>query len=138
MLGLDYRAFDQTPGRGWRELAAGDKCSSEAADLIRDYRTTRKLPHPMLYWHEGQLRALSGDVTAAVPLMERAKAGDGIDGWSEYVDATVAFLKKDRAAYDKARSALSALPRAPYRGVVERLGRCFDRPYVRAYRACEQ
>ena len=138
-LALDYQTFDQTPNRGWRDLAAGDKCLAEAADLIRDYRTTNNLPHPMLFWHEGQLRALNGSVSQAIPLMEMSRPlAAGISGWNEYVDVTVAFLRKDRAAYDKARAALAAIPKAPYLGVVDRLGQCFGNSYKQSYRACEK
>jgi hypothetical protein len=66
LLAMGYQAFDQTPGNGWRELAAGDKCLVQAADLIRDYRTVNNTPNPMLYWHEGQLRALNGSVIEAI------------------------------------------------------------------------
>ena len=139
LLALEYQAFDQTPGQGWRERTAGDKCSLEAADLIRDYRTTKNFPHPMLYWHEGQLRALGGAADDAIPLMELSRQlASGITGWNEYVDATVAFLRKDREAYAKARVALAAVPQAPFLGVVDRLGQCFDKPYVQAYRVCER
>ena len=139
LLALEYQAFDQTPGQGWREHTEGDKCSFEAADLIRDYRTTKNFPHPMLYWHEGQLRALGGATNDAIPLMELSRPmANGIKGWNEYVDATIAFLRKDREAYVKARAALAAVPQAPYLSVVDRLGQCFDKPYAQAYRACEQ
>lgn len=138
MLALDYQRFDQTPGHGWREITAGDKCSIEAADLVRDYRTATNFPNPMLYWHEGQLRALGGAVGEAVSLMELSRPFEAsVSGWGEYVNATIAFLQKDRAAYDKARAALAANS-GPFLELVDRLGQCFDKSYRQSYRACEK
>ena len=139
VLALDYQTFDQTPGKGWRQLTSGDKCLVEAADLIREYRVSRSFPHPMLYWHEGQLRALRGSVAEAVRLMELSRPESGaITGWNEYVDVTIAFLRKDRPAFDKATTALAAMPVASFAGVVERMDRCFAKPYIQAYRVCEK
>ena len=139
MLALDYQAFDQTPERGWRQFTSGDRCLLEAADLIRDYRVTNKFPHPMLYWHEGQLRALHGSVEEAIPLLDLSRPQEaGITGWNKYVDATIAFLRKDRPALDKARAELAAIPQAPFLGVVDRLGQCFAKSYIESYRKCEQ
>jgi hypothetical protein len=138
LLALGFQAFDQTPEQGWRKLTGGDKCLVEAADLIRDWRTANNSPHPMLYWHEGQLRALHGSVEEAVSLMELSRPEEGgIAGWNHYVDATIAFLRKDRPAFEKARAALAAMPQPPYLDVVDRLGRCFAKAYIQSYRTCD-
>jgi hypothetical protein len=64
--------------------------------------------------------------------------------WNVYVDATIAFLDRDRDALLKARTRLAEIP--PEAGkpnskpmnldVVDGLVRCFDRSYRDAYSAC--
>ena len=139
MLAMDYVSFDQTPGHGWRALTEdGFKCLVEGAKLISDYRTANNLPHPMLFWHEGQLRAANGSVREAVALMEQARPlSASIPGWEELVDATIAFLHNDRTAFDKASIAIDAVPQARFAGAVRKLGRCFGMPYLKAL-VCEK
>lgn len=88
-------------------------------------------------------------------------------GWNLYVDATIAFLRRDRAALEQAKIKLAAVQppvgpdippvingymeadfadglkrkvRWPINiDVVEGLENCFDKPYVEAYNdACRQ
>lgn len=82
-------------------------------------------------------------------------------GWNPYVDATIAFLRKDRAALDRARATLAAYVSPPGSGlppvkdgyielafadgqvrkvrwppnidVVDGLAQCFGQPYRQAY-----
>jgi hypothetical protein len=138
MLAMDYQTFDQTLNHGWRAVADGLGCDLAAANLIRDYRIANNLPHPMLLWHEGQLRASGGFVSEAVPLMEQARPlSTSIPGWNELVDATIAFLRNDRAAFDKAKIAIEAIPQARFSDAVRKLGRCFGMPYMQAL-ACKK
>ena len=163
LLALDEQHFDQdlsNGGSGWRALARKPECQLAAADLLRDYRAAHNTQSGILFWHEGQLRAMAGDYLAAIPLLEKSRKPVGEDqaGWNDYVDATVAFLKKDRQALDAARSQLAeAKPDAdteikdgfieahmadgrvarlawpPNLDVVDGLRRCFDKPYAAAY-----
>jgi hypothetical protein len=113
LMALDEDHFDQdlsNGGAGWRALASKPACRLVAADLVRDYRTTHTTKRAgLLFWHEGQLRAAANDYTSAIPLLEKSRepAGDDQAGWNLYVDATVAFLRKDRAALDAARTHLA-------------------------------
>lgn len=85
------------------------------------------------------------------------KGADDRSGWNLYVDFTIAFLQRDRAALMKAREALARLPRPagfdprdqqgrPFPvewplnlKVVNALIRCLDQSYVIAYgRTCRQ
>ena len=165
-MALDERHFDQDTkngGAGWRSIAARPGCESAAADLIRDYREAHKNQSDILYWHEAQLRAFSGDYARTLPLMRRAYKPMGADpgGWNPYVDATIAFLKSDRAALADARAKLAAVQPAAEQGmpplrdgfielpmadgqimkmrwppnldVVDGLVRCFGKPYAIAY-----
>jgi len=153
MLALDESGFDQDMTGGWRAVAKDENCRIVAADLIRDYRQLRgPRSWKLMAWHEGQLRAMAGDSNSAIPLLEESRIHDGsAPGWNEYLDATVAFLKADRAAFDKAYAALLALPKPDYweknygtkgrswplnRNVVEGLGRCFGKGYAEAYGPC--
>jgi len=155
LLALDQNAFDQDMTGGWRKLE-NDGCEAEAADLVRDWRIAHDAKDSILFWHEGQLRADTGQTAAAIALFKRsyktAKEDQGF-GWNLYVDGTIAFLGQDRAAFDAAKAKLAALPRpanftfegpdgkpVPIKwplnmNVFEGLERCWDKPYKVAY-AC--
>ena len=155
LMSLDQHSFDQDMDGGWRALAKKDECLVIAADLIRDYRELHGSDFTaILFWHEGQLRATAGDSSAAITLFERSRLPPDVSpGWNEYVDATIAFLKKDRSSFDRAHEALATLPRPsnwgrnpagqemawpPNLGVVEGLARCFSKSYKEAYERCPQ
>jgi len=158
LLGLDQERFDQDHQGGWRALAARPGCSLAAADLLRDYRQAHGKHASLLFWHEAQLRASAGQPEQAIVLMERAKepAEEDLFGWNPYVDASVAFLRRDRRAFEQAHAALAALPPQgpvqdgymeirmgdgksgkvrwpPNIDVVEGLAQCFGQAYEIAY-----
>jgi hypothetical protein len=64
------------------------------------------------------LWAEAGEHERAIPLLQGSKkvAEDPI-GWNHYVDATVAFLRNDRAELEKAREALSRVVYVPSAGL---------------------
>lgn len=154
---LNQQEFDQDMVGGWRALSARPGCVLAAADLIRDYRKVHSLEESILYWHEGQLRASGGQTEQSAVLLARSREPKGdASGWNEYVDATLAFLRKDRATFDDAWHRLAAIPapgvmkdgyfdaqmadgtamkiRWPINiDVVEGLAQCFDKPYRLAY-----
>jgi hypothetical protein len=161
LLSLDYEEFD-APDEGWRAISQLG-CNIQAADILGDYRRRHEVTlHPdeirLLKWHEGQLRAASGDSRLAVSLFEevRAQESDPLD--KLYTEATIAFLMGDRDALESARRELAAIPEPPSFSraadryvaqyglprpawplnleVVDALVRCFGRPYVEAYRGC--
>jgi hypothetical protein len=170
MLALDEEQFDQYTSGGWRPLSSIPGCGLVAADLLRDYREAHHQSSGMLFWHEAQLRAFAGQYNGAIALMERSYKPVDADeaGWNPYVDATIAFLRQDKAALDKAKSSLAAVrPRPEDKDmppvidgymemtfadgtkrkvrwplnidVVEGLENCFDKPYTEAYEnACRQ
>lgn len=158
MIALPQQAFDQDMTGGWRELSTRG-CEAEAADLIRDWRVANKPERnaDILFWHEGQLRANLGQSAAAIVLFERARKTVEEDqgmGWNLYVDGSIAFLRRDRAAFDKSHAALAALPKPDDfdpRGpdgkpitirwpmnlnVLDGFARCWDKPYKEAYLTC--
>lgn len=145
MLALDIETFDQSKN-GWRKLADTPGCEKTAADLIAAYRNKVEGFLPLLSWHQGQLLALIGDYRAAIPLLESARdrgARSAGNGWDDYVDATVAFLKNDSAGVAEAEKKLAARRRPAdwpagrewpmnFR-IVQSLGRCIGKPYREAY-----
>jgi hypothetical protein len=167
MLALDEEAFDQdlaNGGGGWRALAGKPGCELAAADLLAAYRAKHAAASPVLAWHEGQMRATAGQYDRAIPLLEldRKPVGQDVAGWNYYVDATVAFLRRNMAALLKAHEQLAAVPYAKASGlpplkngyfelpsapgqpvtrmrwppnieVVEGLIACFNEPYSQAY-----
>lgn len=152
MLALGMNAFDQDHQGGWRPLSERPGCKGTAADLIRDYRAFMQDRIPILYWHEGQLRADLGQNEEAARLMDRTRREGGDERalwWNPYVDGTIAFLRGDRAALTAARNRLAAAPRPadlpagrawpPNLAVMDGLINCFGRPYREAYgEACRR
>jgi len=162
MLALDENHFDQDTENGewgWRSVASKPHCELAAADLIAEYRTKRASSSPLLFWHEGQLRAFSGQYERAIELFKKSYKPKAQDfGWNAYADATIAFLSKDREGLSKALTDLRATPapdgetlkngkldmtfpdgtkaEMPWPlnvDVVEGLQRCFNRTYREAY-----
>lgn len=169
LLALDENQFDQDLNGGWRVLASRPGCTLAAADLLRDYRQAHRNDAGLMIWHEAQLRANAGQYPEAIALMKQAykPAEKDLAGWNPYVDATIAFLRRDMAALKKARAKLAEVKAPVAEGmppvidgyveldfadgakrkirwppnidVVEGLEKCFDKPYAKAYElACRQ
>ncbi|WP_164280484.1 hypothetical protein [Stenotrophomonas indicatrix] len=112
MLAMEPGMFDQDMDGGWRSLADRG-CNQQAADLLAAYAALPKASgNTTIVWHEGQLRAELGQTAQAIALMQRTyKPEDKDPGyWNAYVDGTIAFLRRDRAALEQARAALVAIP----------------------------
>ena len=157
ILNQDVQTFDQDPQKGWRSVADRLECRAHAAELLREYREMLQMRLDVLAWHEGQLRAELGQIDDAIRLFERARRPEVVLGqrqeiWNAYVDATIAFLKGDRASLLRARERLAVAPvpvimqlqpdgslRAskpdapPNLDVVDGLIACLGRPYFEAY-----
>lgn len=157
ILALDFVSFDQDFDGGWRRIASHDDCTLIAADLIRDYIDHHNSNERLLIFHEGQMRAKAGQTGRAIELIQSTREPDGENnffGWNLYIDATVAFLEKDRDALVEARDALAALPKPsnfsardrdgnpvqldwpPNLGVVNGFVKCFSDTYDFAYDRC--
>lgn len=165
-LALGYDDFDSDRTVGWRAVADKQGCFAAAADLLEAYRRAHaedvsEQDQRSLRWHEGQMRAADEQRDAAIALFESTRRGDPsvhIRADDLYLDATLAFLRQDRAALERARAELASLPepegfhaaveRARERygdafadsitwpsnlGVVDGFLNCFDRPYAEAY-----
>ncbi|MEM7706148.1 MAG: hypothetical protein AAF358_11375 [Pseudomonadota bacterium] len=157
MLSLNQRDFDQDPNIGWRQLYQQPGCRTAAANLIRAYINANGEEGIMMTFHEGQMRAMGGDTQPAIALLERtytpANKPDRY-GWNYYVDATIAFLRRDKARLRNARAQLTAVPRPenfdpvdsfgkpieirwpPNLNVVDGLLKCFEHSYDYAVHNC--
>jgi hypothetical protein len=163
LLALDENQFDQDMSGGWRALAVMPGCALAAADLLRDYREAHHTDSGLLFWHEAQVRANAGQYPEAIALMKRSykPAKEDRAGWNPYVDATIAFLSRNREAFEQAKAKLAAVEPPVGDGVppvidgymevdmadgakmkirwpvnidvVEGLGNCFNKPYADAY-----
>ncbi|WP_290930705.1 hypothetical protein [Hyphomonas sp.] len=157
---MDYWTFDQAPD-GLRSVSAKPGCELAAADLIRDYHAALRargepVSHafpqgevqfsedgeiPLLYWHEGQIRAMHGQPQEALDLFNKSIKPEeqSIGGWNEYVRATIAFVEGNRSALEAERANLVAKVPADNLnlGVVDGLIVCFGRSYADAYGAPE-
>ena len=159
MLALDVNSFDQDFNGGWRTIADRDGCKAAAADLIRDYIDEHNPQSTIVYFHEAQMRAMAGQTERALQLFSQTrkpKSETDRIGWNHYVEATIAFLRKDRDALGRAQAALASTPRPdgfnpvdthgnpveliwpPNLNVVDGFLECFERDYDWAYNNCSR
>lgn len=160
-LELDFWTFDQDPELGHRAISSKPGCEIAAADLIRDYHEVLReqgapvlVEHPngtypissdgevmILYWHEGQSRALLGQDTMAIELFKKSIVSDPehYPAWNEYARATIAFMEGDFRRLEIERDALAAYGEISVLnlGVVDGLIACFGRSYTEAYASDE-
>jgi hypothetical protein len=119
-LGLDYEAFDSVPAPyGWRFLLQA-KCTDSAVGLLIAYSKANafRLEQAQaleMRFHVGQALAMSGRETEAIPHFEQALAPDAAAEWRTYVEATLAFLKHDRATLEASRDAYARIAPASMR-----------------------
>lgn len=138
-LELSVDAFDQTEGQGFRALAAVG-CSREAGDLIEAWVAKNPSAPAHVHWHLAQQRAEHDDRVAAIAAAKRSlkpdEAADAAFKWNDYVLATIAFLQRDRTAFDRHRAVLAAATtqegNAMNLKLIDALGRHFDLDYRQA------
>jgi hypothetical protein len=142
MLALDATTFDQSL-QGFRLLGAR-QCYVDAALMIDLYLTqnSEKLEqrsYNIMKFHAGQMYAYSSAALypVAVSRMQESVSDLSSPNWRAYVAATVAYLRRDLAALKMQRTVLAATSdgqaEVPNMVVVDRLKKCFDRPYAEAY-----
>lgn len=150
-LELSFKAFDQTPGQGWRPLFEKE-CYAQAADLLEAYAQQHPdavSEHYMLPFHTGQLNALAGNDAAAITWMQRGynERQSKLMNWNAFVDAALAFLHHDRSELITQRARVNEeTPMPDARGlpnwavdkkmnldVVDGYIACFDKSYAEDY-----
>jgi hypothetical protein len=135
----DYAAFDQAAmPHSWRNLLQ-QGCTREAVGILEDYRKwdAARLTRDQrleLNFHIGQTLAFGGYDAEALPHFEIARADGAPEEWNAYVDATVAFLKKDRPRLEEARRRyVSAADHQDIRvKLIDGFLQCLDKPYAAA------
>ena len=140
-----FQDFNDQPKEGWRQLAVeGDY--DGAADLISRYIDANQ---PILEswqvgtlrFHQGQMLACADKYRLALQVLAEAQSANlpttGPAVLGRYVNATIAFIESDRAAFDKARAAIDAAQRSPANEILrekaEILARRFDASYLNAW-----
>ena len=135
---LAYSTFDsQPPPHGWRHLSAIG-CTDAAVSLLTSY-AARNL-HGLaaadameLSFHIGQVLALAGRENESIAHFERSLGPGASREWRTYVEATLAFLRRDRAALQAARADYASVAPGSMRlRFIDGLVACPDEPYVRA------
>ena len=137
MLDMDLWTFDQTP-EGWRSLPEDLQIDALRAyiegPLRRPARPSKSGKHGdknTTIWHLGQALAIRGDPgdkAQAVQWMKLCNKSPDDDQWNNYVDATIAFLGDDRAAFEKHASGENY-----NRETLERLRSGWGTSYSQAY-----
>jgi hypothetical protein len=136
LLDMDPWTFDQTQ-EGWRSLPQDLQIDALSAyvegPLRRPARSSKSGKHvdkSTITWHLGQILATRGDPgdkAQAVGLMKRSLKDDDSQ-WNDYVEATIAFLEDDRAAFEEHASGEN------YNGdVLERLRHGWGKLYSQVY-----
>lgn len=135
MLAAPYDSFDQTMYGGWRPLV-DEGCYAVAADIVGQYiEMHRAQLSPEQIWtmnfHVGQALAMGGQDAASVVWFEKSRDARAEPEWLAYVDATLAFLKKDASALASARAAYSIAPHHDlFRlHLIDGFGRCLTKSY---------
>jgi hypothetical protein len=138
-LSLSPWTFDQDSTTGWR---ANHDPKQQIATILRYLRryaasSTRWRPETpkgghdvepsLLIFHVGQIYANLGNVSDAIGFFSRA--GKTTDAhWNNYVQATIAFLKRDRAAFERYAS-----PENYNKETLDRLRQHWGQSYATAY-----
>lgn len=144
---LGYQEFDQKPGRGWRALA-DQKRFADAGKVIENYLARRSDMNAQdranLHFHAAQCLAIEGrpaSIQTALAHLKDARVQPEPTNspmrWNDYVAATEAFLRSDRAALQAARERIADGPKldsvAANLDVVDRLIANFGKSYTEAY-----
>lgn len=141
---LSFEAFDQAgdlPSTS-RKLAERG-CYRASIDAAESYLLLgpprSDYQQRVIVWHMAQSTAMAGDERRAASLIAATRVPMGNNenlDWNSYVQATWAFLVKDRATFDQAAATLAKSGRAPditNSSIVTGMGRCWNKPYRIAY-----
>ena len=135
---LAYAAFDsQPPPYGWRQLNAGG-CTDAAVALLTAYAAAQAgalSPSQTMEvsFHIGQVLAMAGRDHESIAHFERALGAAATSEWKAYVEATLAFLRRDAAALKAAREAYATLaPKSMRLQFIDGFVACPRETYVKA------
>lgn len=135
---LPYEAFDSREAPfGWRVLSA-NTCTDAALALLRSYAAVNssRLTQDQrleIAFHSGQALALAGRDQESIPYFEEAVSSQAPAEWQTYVNATLAFLKRDSVALASARAAYAKIAPSSMRlQIIDGFVACPNEPYARA------
>lgn len=145
MLMQEFWTFDQSPF-GFRSLAKlDDRCYLRTGVLIADYLTKNDTAldansKQISNFHAGQSFSFVTKYDIAIPHFERSinpdEAADPTFHWNAYVEATLAFLRRDKNALVAAREKFGKHPQGGDSvnvKVVDRMIKCFNSTYKDVY-----
>lgn len=140
----DFDTFDQKPN-GWRSFyqTSGD-CDLTIAMLIDSYHLSHQeqlVPWQdrLLSWHVGQSFGFLSLYDLAILRFQKSFDPQELPTpafhWNAYARATIAFMKKDKVALQKAHDEFAPVAPSEINNfkIVERFIRCFDSSYFDAY-----
>ena len=137
-LSLGYEQFDTQAGPdGWRQLNARG-CVDTAVRLLQDYFTANgnrltSSERSEIAFHRGQALAFAGRDAESVRHFEEALRMGGDDEWMTYVEATLAFLRRDREALNRARERYAKIaPDSMRLNVLDGFLKCNGESYAKA------
>ena len=139
-LAADYTSFDQTmTGDGsWRPLV-NEGCYEAAAGMISRYleKNSGALSPEQIWtldFHAGQTLAMGGRDADSISWFEKSRNPGSGREWLAYVDATLAFLKKNHESLLTARAAYLAATsaNAPRLAVIDGFLACESKTYLEA------
>lgn len=163
LLALDENGFDQDLQGGWRALSArgcGREAADLIRDWRLAHKAEGMI---LYWHEGQLRAEIGETEAAIALFRQSYKPADQDHGgsWRPYVDGSIAFLRRDRAGLEAERAKLAALPRPadfeeeakgpdgkpilmpdgkPWRiswppnlNVLDRLLRCWDKPYSEAY-----
>ena len=135
---LPYGRFDTAPGQAsWRTLL-NRGCIDMAVATLDAYRAAnqaRMTPEQRseLSFHIGQTLAFATREKESIPHFEAAINPTSTPEWVAYVNATIGFVRKDRARLDAALAHYEKLAPGSMRlAIIRGLAACFDRPNTEA------
>jgi hypothetical protein len=139
VISLSPWDFDQDPALGWRSISNPQQRIASIQTYLKRYamspqrwkadcqQSKRKVFPYTLIFHLGQLYAMKNDVSKAKRCFEMAsKTHD--KQWDNYVKATIAFILKDKDAFEK-NTSLDNYNKT----TIDRLRSNWGHPYSSAY-----
>ena len=135
---LPYEAFDSRGAPfGWRYLNEIN-CTDAALALVRSYAAVngRRLTQNQcleIAFHSGQALAFAGRDQESIAYFQEAVSSEAPAEWQTYVNATLAFLRRDPVALASARAAYAKIaPDSMRLQVIDGFVACPNEPYTRA------
>jgi len=137
-LSLPYASFDSRSGPfGWRNLNAAG-CADAAVSLLAAYsgaNTDRLAGNELreIAFHIGQALAMAGRDREAIKYFENAQDAGASAEWRAYVQATLAFLRRDTTGLAAARETYAAIAPGSMRlRIIDGFVACPGEPYAKA------